>query len=404
MSTKTQFNVSEFKNGSGTVSFRVSGYDQNGKQIRKNFTDLTDAKVFAQKCERQYLGLVEPTLVSAITQLNDSQLRQAELCVSLLRQKMPDKTPLDAVQWFLDNYRETAIKMPLTDAFNKFIADKKTGNNRPDTIRNLEMRVGYLVRQHPIKLVSDVLPDDIKIVMNRRNRGPVTRDNDRRAFSSFFSWCVKQGYCATSPVATIDPIKTDRDEPEILPLADVRKLVAAAHTVKDGICEPYVILGLFCAIRPTELSRLTWADIDLDAKTVTIGAKLAKMRQRRIVAISDNAMEFLLPHAVKKTPLRGVNFRRNFDAVKNAAGFGGRETDETSDLKPLGADVLRHTGISMHLEQYQHEGKTAVWAGNSPDIIQRHYKGLVKSADAKEFWAITPASLTANVIPLPAVA
>ena len=30
------------------------------------------------------------------------------------------------------------------------------------------------------------------------------------------------------------------------------------------------------------------------------------------------------------------------------------------------------------------------WAGNSPDIIQRHYKGLVKQADAKEFWTIKP--------------
>ncbi len=54
--------------------------------------------------------------------------------------------------------------------------------------------------------------------------------------------------------------------------------------------------------------------------------------------------------------------------------------------KPLAHD---HPAISTHLAYFQHEGKTATWAGNSPDIIQRHYKGLVKPGDAKEFWAIT---------------
>ncbi len=404
MNTKLRFNVNEFKNRAGSKSFRVSGYNRDGNQVRKNFTDLTEAKIFAQKYEREFLGLPEPTLVSAITQLNDAQLRQAETCFSLLSQKMPTKTPLDAVQWFLDNYRETAIKMPLTDAFTKFIEEKSKLNRRPDTIRDLEDRVGRFCRRHPAKNVSDVRPDDIGSFIDQGKKSGVSKNNDRRVLSGFFNWAAGKGYCAESPVATIEPIKTDRDEPEVLSLADARKLVTAAHTIKEGICEPCIILGLFCAIRPTEIGRLTWDDIDLESKTVTIGAKLAKMRQRRIVAISDNAVEFLMPHAIKKTALRGTNFRSNYDAVKKAAGFGGREGKRAGSLKPLSADVLRHTAISMHLETHQHEGKTAVWAGNSPDIIQRHYKGLVKAADAKEFWSITPASLAGNVIPMDATA
>ena len=87
--------------------------------------------------------------------------------------------------------------------------------------------------------------------------------------------------------------------------------------------------------------------------------------------------------------------------MKLAAGFGnpdlkpdGEETDAAKQqreaLKPWTPDILRHTGISNHLADFQNEGKTAAWAGNSPDIIQRHYKGLVKQADAKEFWKLTP--------------
>jgi len=75
--------------------------------------------------------------------------------------------------------------------------------------------------------------------------------------------------------------------------------------------------------------------------------------------------------------------------VKGKAGYGGR-SGEQSELKPWTADVMRHTGISHHLALHQHEGKTATWAGNSPDVIQRHYKGLVNKNDAKAFWAIVP--------------
>jgi len=62
---------------------------------------------------------------------------------------------------------------------------------------------------------------------------------------------------------------------------------------------------------------------------------------------------------------------------------------------------LSSSVISKHLAYFQHEGKTATWAGNSPDIIQRHYKGLVKPGAANEFWAITPESLESKIIPLP---
>ena len=131
------------------------------------------------------------------------------------------------------------------------------------------------------------------------------------------------------------------------------------------------------------------------------GKKAKKGKENTPTTLTANLLDWLKPHAAAKTPFRGTNWRKDFDAVKLAAGFGnpdlkpaGEETDEAKQqrkaLKPWTPDILRHTGISNHLASFQHEGKTAAWAGNSPDIIQRHYKGLVKQADAKEFWTIKP--------------
>ena len=43
------------------------------------------------------------------------------------------------------------------------------------------------------------------------------------------------------------------------------------------------------------------------------------------------------------------------------------------------------------------------WAGNSPIVIRRRYKALVKEADAKEFWEITPDNV-AQIIAMPTTA
>jgi len=36
----------------------------------------------------------------------------------------------------------------------------------------------------------------------------------------------------------------------------------------------------------------------------------------------------------------------------------------------------------MYLAKHKHEGEAASWAGNSPNVIHKSYKGLVKEADA----------------------
>jgi hypothetical protein len=46
---------------------------------------------------------------------------------------------------------------------------------------------------------------------------------------------------------------------------------------------------------------------------------------------------------------------------------------------------------------YKHEGESAIWAGNSPNVIHRHYKALVKEAEAKKFWGITPATVKSKI-------
>ncbi len=49
--------------------------------------------------------------------------------------------------------------------------------------------------------------------------------------------------------------------------------------------------------------------------------------------------------------------------------------------------------LSHHLSWFDDENRTALWAGNSPRIIHKHYRGLVSSTDAESFWTMVPTAL-----------
>ena len=113
-----------------------------------------------------------------------------------------------------------------------------------------------------------------------------------------------------------EPIRVEREEPAILSNSQVSALLDAAvsffplgkklpeaHKVKTrypqarpdlaGFLIPYVALGIFAGIRPKELARLTWRDIDLGLGLVTIASKVSKKRERRHIDMSDNLKDWL---------------------------------------------------------------------------------------------------------------
>ena len=53
-------------------------------------------------------------------------------------------------------------------------------------------------------------------------------------------------------------------------------------------------------------------------------------------------------------------------------------------------DCLRHSAASYWLATDPDAGRVAMELGNSPGVLMKHYHALVKDADAKRFWELTP--------------
>jgi integrase len=89
-----------------------------------------------------------------------------------------------------------------------------------------------------------------------------------------------------------------------------------------------------------------------------------------------------------------ANFRKMFEKVRKLAGI-----DEWT------RDVGRHTAVSYHYGTTGLKAETAAWAGHSPQVLDRHYRGLVTPEEAAAFWAITPANVSkTNVVTMAASA
>lgn len=368
--------------------FHLTGM-MNGKQIRKRFA--TEAEAVAEKIALECQLANIPRPVSVVTSLTPGQAKIAERAFAELK---PGGDMITAIRFYNDNWKPPTKPTTLKDAFEKFKTEKQRQNRRPETLRNIRARLGGFVEWMPAgKLVSEVMPDQIKAFLHRdtgNTRTYRTIKNDALVLSAFFNWAVEEEFCQETPLKkSVRKIRVDSKRPTILSIAECRKLMASARGYKSGRHVPYFALALFCGLRPYECQRMKWDNIDLTEKEIRIDPEMSKTRKDRFVKIPDNAVEWLLPHALKKHPFK-VD-ARHLQAIRTAAG-----------LHKAVQDICRHTAISHYQAKNLHEGLTAEWAGNSVAVVKRHYKKAVKAKEAEEFYAITPATVEAEIVSLKA--
>ena len=401
MSEKERYRIGPYTNPSGERVFRVSGRTASGEQVRRNFRTYAEAVGHKAELEIAALNVVQ-AVATKRTRLSDDQLAEAEAAIKKLEGTGHKLT--DAVEFLLRNWKPSLVVKTVSTAATEFLAEKKAGHLRSRTVQDYKTRVNRLVRACGERLVHEISVDELKRVIAPPGIAARTKNGNRRVLFTFFQWAVKSDYCPSNPIEKIDTAPVEDAEPEILTLAEAKAILRAALDYKEGVLVPYIALSLFAGLRPAELERIKWKKIDLKAQLITVRGDTAKMRKRRTVELSENAVIWLLPYVNRA--IVGKNFRRDFEDVRRMAGFQGRgsETQPEAGLKPWVDDILRHTALSYHLGHHKHEGETAAWAGNSPNTLQKSYKGLVTPEDCAAYWSLTPDNLGAVVLRLPAAA
>jgi integrase len=231
----------------------------------------------------------------------------------------------------------------------------------------------------------------------------VTCTGYRVIIHTFFSWCKSRGLSVENPVTDAMTFKVVPTAPGILSPVDAAKLLASC----DPAILPGVVIGMFCGLRQSEISRLDWRNVDLASGIITVGADTAKTSSRRTVEIPENARQWLSPMKkdTGKVWPKNEEARNLWNLARIGAGFGPffstraavnevQNDPETKkprkDLREWPDNALRHSAISYRLAKTRDLPRVATEAGNSPAIIQRHYAELVKPDTAAKFFSIIP--------------
>ncbi len=225
-----------------------------------------------------------------------------------------------------------------------------------------------------------------------------TKQNYLRVVTALIRFAIRRKYLpkdAIEEVEAVQQAKEDNGETEIFTPAEMTEILTAAKAEMI----PWLAIAGFAGLRTAEIQRLDWSEVNLAERHIQITASKAKTAARRLAPITDNLLAWLEPHA-KKTG-KVADFERWWNEIPKVADAVNAKREMATLLARKGHtkipefvwkhNAMRHSFCSYRLAAVKNTAQVALEAGNSPQMIHKHYQQLVTEAEAAKWFAIIPA-------------
>lgn len=390
----------------GAKRWMISGLYVDGKRKREFFADLNEAKLRLQtlKTARTNTGTLAENIARKPEMAADAG-RAAEVLapygMTLLdavrdyvrcRKVMEGtgRTLLDAAKEFVERDKARRKALTLAALIERFMTDPETAKRSAAYVADVRKRW----RRFQDDLGAETLACDLTADRVRRWLAslPVadrTKGNFHRTVGAVFSYAMHAELVTENPFRKVQkPTVADADGVDVFTPEQMGALLREAHA--DWL--PLLAIGGFAGIRPEELRRLEWEEVDLQGGFIEVKASKSKSGKRRLVTISKNLRAWLLPYAGRTGRIVTPRERKHRVAAMQAAG-----------VKHWPMDVLRHSFASYHLRFHGNNlNLTAQELGHtSTKMLFQHYREAVKPDAAKAWWALMPEKTKgAKIIPM----
>ena len=346
--------------------------------VRSKISGRWERKFFATKGEAQtYVSLKEAELLN---QGKEGVSFSSALRVMAQRghdQLLPyGKSLQDAVDFFLKYLEATARSVPVSTAITELIENRRLSGASVRYCNDLRLRLGRFGREFSGRNLAEITTAEIDDWLSQLGVAPVTRNTFRRDLRTLFSFGASRRYCSDNPVIQSRKAREIDGDIRILTVEQVKRLLASA--VPEMI--PFWTIGLFSGLRRAEIERLDWAQIHFNEKTIEVKARHSKTAARRLASIQPNLAGWLRPHRRPEGAVCPQNLRKFIEEDRVRAGL----------LEDWPQNASRHSFGSYHLAHFNNAAALALQMGNSPDVIFKHYRQLVKPKEAAAYWRIAP--------------
>ncbi|MBQ2869985.1 MAG: tyrosine-type recombinase/integrase [Akkermansia sp.] len=139
---------------------------------------------------------------------------------------------------------------------------------------------------------------------------------------------------------------------------------------------------LYAGIRPHEVARLTWAQVDLRERAIYILPQHSKTGGARRVTIHKPLLRILRAHRRGKGErICPPNWLRHWRELRRAAGWG-------TPSHPWPQDAPRHTFASYHLSHFRSYAELQVEIGHrDATLLRTRYVDQRGVRSSAQFWA-----------------
>ena len=200
--------------------------------------------------------------------------------------------------------------------------------------------------------------------------------NHQRAVSGLMNFAARRKYIPRELSVEFAELETPEPEAPTRAVFTPKAFKTLLHGADSKGLAAFVLGGL-CGLRTAEIGRLQWEQVKLDQGVVVVDENVAKTQSRRVVPLGDSALAWLRTCRNRKGWVCPVPEKVT---VRVAAEVG----------VPWVKNGLRHGYASYRLATVQDAAKVAFECGNSPQMIQAHYRSLVTEAEAREWFSIMP--------------
>jgi integrase len=385
----------------GKYRFKLAGYYVDGKRVRKYFETREAAETFiaAEKIRRENLGNRATRIDGALAEdalrasdaLNSTPytLFDAARLVAHAHKKLePYSVRIDdAINEHVAAIERRRSSVTVNQLVDEFIANRRAKGKSEIYIRDLTTRLGRFKLCMGERIIADITSSDVDHWIQSLKVGPQTQNNFRAVLSAMSTFAVRRGYAAANVIQLVDKSSVVRDHVPTFSVEQLGRLLAVAPPEYL----PVLAIGAFAGLRPEELNKLRWEDLDFHERTIRVNASAAKTRKKRFAEISDNLLVWLQLYTGRSGPVAPPNLQKLRRATMMAA-----------KIEKWPQDVLRHSFASAHYAFHRNPAQTALLLGHrDQDMLLTHYRDLMKPSEAAKYWQIAPEMVNkTNVIPL----
>ena len=286
---------------------------------------------------------------------------------------------LEAVEQVLQWKRSRENSVTFKSMFESFI-DAKKGKRSAPYLTALRCTLPRFAVLHQ-KVACEITASEIENQLTGMT--PSVHNAFLRYLRAVFNFGIWKGWCHENPVKRIE-MHSLKMRKEILTNSQITVLLKAVLE-NDFELLPYHLFCIFAGIRPKEVERLAWSNINLEERFIEVPDEKSKTAIRRIIEMEPLLVRWLAYHTREGGSTVGdvtpsYNLRNRLRAIRKAAG-----------LEHWPQDAPRRTFASCWLAAYSDVNRLNNLIGHtSPEMLWRHYHKAVTQKQARGFWKIEP--------------